>query len=145
MNYFKVSELFLLTASRVIAFHLDILGCPKGHKPDQNETRSHNVIKRRYVMVWRQRPNERIDWSSNVCNYSDRYLRAPKKSSRTRLTNELNNALFWRCLLFFRSNWNTFFGAFKKTVLAKNYMINRIMNSVYLIWKICHPGAWIIR
>ena len=29
------SVLFLQTASRGITFHLDVLGCQKGHKPDQ--------------------------------------------------------------------------------------------------------------
>ena len=38
-----------------------------------------------------------------------------------------------------------FCGSCKKIVLTKRYIINRIMNRVCLIWKICHSGVWVIR
>ena len=59
-----------------IAFHLDVLDYQKEHKLDQNETRSHKVIK--LLMLHHQ-------------------------VMSTFLMNGLNNAIFLHSLLFFRS------------------------------------------
>ena len=71
-----------------------------GHKPKQNETCSDNIIK---------------------------LLRLHHEVT-TFLMNRLNNAIFSCCLLLLLK-LKHFCGAFKKTVLAKRYIIKRIMNN----------------
>ena len=101
---------------RIIALHLDILGCQKGH-------------------IWTQ-PNER--------RYHDvtKLLMLLHEVLSVVLINRLTPFLTLFIVLPLRLK--QFYGAFKKEVLAKSYIITRIIISVCLIWKVYLSEAWII-